>query len=121
MSEQSLLPGNTCDLERQAALALAQIQRVPIPLRQLWNPNTCPTPLLRICAWQIFLRNWAAIVVASSTAILRAAAQIGVAIALLVAGVADARIDDAVHGDIRFGRGGGSVHARSGTILISSA
>ena len=58
MREQSLLPGNACDLERQAALALAQIQRVPIPLRQLWNPNTCPTPLLPYLAWSLSVDRW---------------------------------------------------------------
>ena len=58
MSEQSLLPGNACDLERQAALALAQIQRVPIPLRQLWNPDTCPTPLLPYLAWSLSVDRW---------------------------------------------------------------
>ena len=58
MREQSLLPGNACDLERQAAQALAQIQRVPIPLRQLWNPNTCPTPLLPYLAWSLSVDRW---------------------------------------------------------------
>ena len=58
MSEQSLLPGNACDLERQAAQALAQIQRVPIPLRQLWNPDTCPTPLLPYLAWSLSVDRW---------------------------------------------------------------
>ena len=53
-----MLPGNACDLERQAALALAQIQRVPIPLRQLWNPNTCPTPLLPYLAWSLSVDRW---------------------------------------------------------------
>ena len=52
------MPGNACDLERQAALALAQIQRVPIPLRQLWNPNTCPTPLLPYLAWSLSVDRW---------------------------------------------------------------
>ena len=58
MSELSLLPGNACDLERQAAQALAQIQRVPIPLRQLWNPNTCPTQLLPYLAWSLSVDRW---------------------------------------------------------------
>ena len=52
------MPGNACDLERQAALALAQIQRVPIPLRQLWNPDTCPTPLLPYLAWSLSVDRW---------------------------------------------------------------
>ena len=58
MREKSLLPGNACELERQAAKALAQIQRVPIPLRQLWNPNTCPTPLLPYLAWSLSVDRW---------------------------------------------------------------
>lgn len=53
MSGPSLLPRNASDLERQAAQALAQIQRVPIPLRQLWNPNTCPAELLPYLAWSL--------------------------------------------------------------------
>ena len=53
-----MLPGNACDLERQAAQALAQIQRVPIPLRQLWNPNTCPTQLLPYLAWSLSVDRW---------------------------------------------------------------
>ena len=58
MREQSLLPGNACDLEQQAAQALAQIQRVPIPLRQLWNPDTCPTQLLPYLAWSLSVDRW---------------------------------------------------------------
>ena len=58
MREKSLLPGNACELERQAAKALAQIQRVPIPLRQLWNPNTCPTQLLPYLAWSLSVDRW---------------------------------------------------------------
>ena len=53
-----MLPGNACELERQAAQALAQIQRVPIPLRQLWNPNTCPTQLLPYLAWSLSVDRW---------------------------------------------------------------
>lgn len=53
-----MLPGNACELERQAAQALAQIQRVPIPLRQLWNTNTCPTPLLPYLAWSLSVDRW---------------------------------------------------------------
>lgn len=58
MTGQSLLPRNACDLERQAAQALAQIQRVPIPLRQLWNPDTCPTELLPYLAWSLSVDRW---------------------------------------------------------------
>ncbi|MBM1199308.1 phage tail protein I [Pseudomonas fragi] len=58
MTGQSLLPRNACDLERQAAQALAQIQRVPIPLRQLWSPDTCPTDLLPYLAWSLSVDRW---------------------------------------------------------------
>lgn len=53
-----LLPSNATELERHAATALAQIQRVPIPLRQLWNPDTCPAPLLPYLAWAYSVDRW---------------------------------------------------------------
>ena len=58
MGAQQLLPGNATSLERQAAQALAQIQRVPIPLRQLCNPNTCPVDLLPYLAWAFSVDRW---------------------------------------------------------------
>ena len=58
MSAQQLLPGNDTPLERNAAQALAQIQRVPIPLRQLCNPNTCPVDLLPYLAWAFSVDRW---------------------------------------------------------------
>ncbi|AZD34658.1 Phage tail fiber [Pseudomonas chlororaphis subsp. aurantiaca] len=58
MSTQPLLPSNSTPLERQAALALAQIQRVPIPLRQLWNPDICPLELLPYLAWAFSVDRW---------------------------------------------------------------
>ena len=54
----SLLPGNATPLERLAAQALAQIQRTPIPLRQLCNPDTCPAPLLPYLAWAFSVDRW---------------------------------------------------------------
>lgn len=58
MAEQSLLPRNATALERQAAQALAHIQRVPIPLRQLYNPDLCPLPLLPYLAWAFSVDRW---------------------------------------------------------------
>ena len=58
MTAQQLLPGNSTPLERQAAQALAQIQRVPIPLRQLCNPDTCPVNLLPYLAWAFSVDRW---------------------------------------------------------------
>lgn len=53
-----LLPPNATQLERLAAEALVQIQRVPIPLRQLWNPDTCPVDLLPYLAWAFSVDRW---------------------------------------------------------------
>ena len=58
MGVQQLLPGNATPLERQAAQALAQIQRVPIPLRQLCNPDECPVDLLPYLAWAFSVDRW---------------------------------------------------------------
>ncbi|MGI0433873.1 phage tail protein I [Pseudomonas aeruginosa] len=46
MTALPLLPRNASELERLAAQALAEIQRVPIPLRTLCNPDTCSANLL---------------------------------------------------------------------------
>lgn len=53
-----LLPGNATELERLAAQALAQIERVPVPLRDLWNPDTCPVALLPYLAWAFSVDRW---------------------------------------------------------------
>ncbi|NWD70767.1 phage tail protein I [Pseudomonas gingeri] len=58
MTALSLLPRNATSLEIKATQALAQIQRVPIPLRQLCNPDTCPTPLLPYLAWAFSVDRW---------------------------------------------------------------
>ena len=53
-----LLPTNASELERLAAEAFAQIERTPIPLRELWNPDTCPVELLPILAWSFSVDRW---------------------------------------------------------------
>lgn len=58
MTEAPLLPRNSKQLERLGAQALAQIQRVPIPLRQLGNPDTCPADLLPYLAWAFSVDRW---------------------------------------------------------------
>lgn len=58
MSNQQLLPHNTTPLERAAAEALAEIQRVPVLLRQLWNPYTCEPRLLPYLAWACSVDRW---------------------------------------------------------------
>lgn len=54
----TLLPGNATELERQAAQALAQIQRVPVPIRDLLSPERCPVQLLPYLAWAFSVDRW---------------------------------------------------------------
>lgn len=54
----TLLPHNSTELERQAAEALAQIQRVPVPIRDLLNPERCPAALLPYLAWAFSVDRW---------------------------------------------------------------
>ncbi len=58
MASLGLLPPNASELERLAAEALAQIERVPVPLRDLWNPDTCPVELLPYLAWAFSVDRW---------------------------------------------------------------
>ncbi|MDH0301242.1 MULTISPECIES: phage tail protein I [unclassified Pseudomonas] len=53
-----LLPGNATALERQAAQALSQIQRVPVPIRDLLSPERCPVQLLPYLAWAFSVDRW---------------------------------------------------------------
>lgn len=53
-----LLPVGSSVLEVAAADALAQITRVPVPLRSLWNPQTCPVSLLPYLAWALSVDRW---------------------------------------------------------------
>lgn len=54
----TLLPGNATSLERQAAQALAQIQSVPVPIRDLLSPERCPVHLLPYLAWAFSVDRW---------------------------------------------------------------
>ncbi|MFD0709946.1 phage tail protein I [Photorhabdus akhurstii] len=53
-----LLPIGSAVLEVAAAKACAQLQDVPVPLRQLWNPDTCPVELLPYLAWAWSVDRW---------------------------------------------------------------
>ncbi|HBD3080495.1 TPA: phage tail protein I, partial [Escherichia coli] len=53
-----LLPVGSSPLEVTAAAALSEIQRVPVPLRTLWNWRTCPVNLLPYLAWALSVDRW---------------------------------------------------------------
>ncbi|CFQ52231.1 phage tail fibers [Yersinia frederiksenii] len=46
-----LLPVGSSVLEVAAARACAELENTPVPIRQLWNADTCPLPLLPYLAW----------------------------------------------------------------------
>jgi phage tail P2-like protein len=54
----SLLPPNAQQLECLAAEALAEIERVPVPIRDLLNPDRCPVQLLPYLAWAFSVDRW---------------------------------------------------------------
>lgn len=53
-----LLPVGSSPLEVAAAQAAAEIARVPVTLRTLWNPQTCPIALLPYLAWAFSVDRW---------------------------------------------------------------
>lgn len=57
-SVANLLPPNTTQLERSLALACAEIDNIPVPLRDLWNPDKCPVAFLPFLAWQFSVDRW---------------------------------------------------------------
>ncbi len=58
MSDNRLLPVGSTPLEVAAAKACAEITRVPVPLRTLWNFATCPVNLLPYLAWALSVDRW---------------------------------------------------------------
>lgn len=54
----ALLPPSASALERAAAEACAQAVALQVPIRDLWNPNTCPAPLLPYLAWAFSVDRW---------------------------------------------------------------
>ncbi|VTT34924.1 tail protein I [Klebsiella pneumoniae] len=53
-----LLPVGSSQLEVAAAEVCARLQQLPVPLRTLWNPQTCPLPLLPYLAWAWSVDRW---------------------------------------------------------------
>ncbi|MEO3990248.1 phage tail protein I [Pseudocitrobacter cyperus] len=58
MSDRRLLPVGSSPLEVAAAKAASEIERVPVPLRTLWNWRTCPVALLPYLAWALSVDRW---------------------------------------------------------------
>jgi phage tail P2-like protein len=55
---ESLLPSNATDQERAIDLTTARVGDPPVPLRSLWDPETCPADLLPWLAWGLSVDEW---------------------------------------------------------------
>ena len=53
-----LLPPNATPLERGLESVTARLSDVPVPLRDLWNPATCPAHLLPWLGWGLSIDFW---------------------------------------------------------------
>lgn len=54
-----LLPPNASPIEKALSLAPADsLDQVPVAVDQIWNPATCPTPLLPWLAWGLSIDIW---------------------------------------------------------------
>ncbi|WP_334321196.1 phage tail protein I [Gilliamella apicola] len=56
MANKTLLPPTATKLEKNLSQAMAC--EPPIPLRSLWDPQTCPNELLPYLAWQYSVDRW---------------------------------------------------------------
>lgn len=53
-----LLPANSTSAERALSETVARIGDVPVPLRDLWDPDTCTIDLLPWLAWAFSVDEW---------------------------------------------------------------
>ncbi|WP_250435777.1 phage tail protein I [Caballeronia sp. ATUFL_F2_KS9A] len=54
----NLLPPNATTLEKRTATAIGAIDDLPIPIRDYWNPDTCPAALLPYLAAEVSVDGW---------------------------------------------------------------
>lgn len=53
-----LLPPNATKQERALSETIGRVSDVPAPLRDVWDPETCPTSLLPWLAWAFSVDQW---------------------------------------------------------------
>jgi phage tail P2-like protein len=58
VADESLLPLNATAQERALDLATSRVGDVPVMVRQVWNPDTCPLAVLPWLAWAYSVDNW---------------------------------------------------------------
>ena len=58
MSDAALLPPNATKQERALSQTMARAAAVPVGIRDLWNPDTCPSKHLAFLAWAFGVDEW---------------------------------------------------------------
>lgn len=58
MSNNTLLPPGSSAFERRLALTCSGISDLQVPLRDLWNPASCPVRFLPYLAWAFSVDRW---------------------------------------------------------------
>lgn len=54
----TLLPPQATPLERAVEKGMGALAEVPVPIRDVWNPATCPPALLPFLAWGVSIDFW---------------------------------------------------------------
>lgn len=54
----SLLPANATAQERSIEASIERLGDVPVRVREMWNPDTCPVNLLSWMAWAFSVDEW---------------------------------------------------------------
>ena len=58
MMPKPLLPPNASTLEVATDNTSAPLEKMPVPIRDIWNPDTCPVRLLPYLAWAFSVDRW---------------------------------------------------------------
>lgn len=58
MTNKSLLPVNATNLEKDVEGVVSRIDDIPVPIKDLWNPESCPAQLLPWLAWAVSVDVW---------------------------------------------------------------
>lgn len=58
MNNISLLPPNQTPFESDLETVSSRISNLPVEIRDVWNPDTCPLELLPWLAWALSIDSW---------------------------------------------------------------
>jgi phage tail P2-like protein len=58
MTNNSLLPPNHTQFEKDLETVSSRISDIPVTIRDIWNPDTCPLELLPWLAWALSIDSW---------------------------------------------------------------